>query len=123
MIFMPNKTCLKSLLHRCHAYQLLIVEGCANHSLEDFDKWSELVIATKFTPKYIKIELPSKSKGLPVAHYADHEIFTGLWLVCVDIGTDTETYRWCRNRLSAKLRELLFTMTAEGPYLTHTMLG
>ena len=118
---MPNKICLKSLLHITHAYQQLIVEGCTDHSPKAFTKWSMFCIVTTYTPTYVRITIPSRGEGLPVAHYADHEIFTGLWTICVDFGTDTECYYWCRNRVSAKLRELLFTMTAEGTYLTHNV--
>jgi len=120
---LSNKICLKSLLHIHHAYQQLIIEGGTDQNPESFTKWSDFCIVTTFTNKQIKIAIPSrsKSKGLPVAHYADHAIFTGLWLCVSDFGSDVDHYYWCRNRVTARLREMLFMLTAEGPYLTHTI--
>lgn len=119
---MSNKTDLKSLLYEHVEYHQHTLEGIqdAEQIQQVYNHWSECVgVVTAFTPRYIKIELPSKSKGLPVSQYGEHEIFTGLWLCVSDYGSDIDRYYWCQNRVTAKLRELICRLTAEGPYLTH----
>lgn len=120
---MPNKTELKSLLYKHLEYQRLVVEGCtySTQNLASYAAWAEYSVVTTITPKYIRIVIPSKGNGLLIARCEDREINAGLWLICSDFGCDVDQYYWCRNRLTAKLREVVCMLTAEGPYLLHTI--
>lgn len=120
---MPNKIRLDSLLYKHCEYQQLVVEGCTEpeQNLASYAKWADFVVITAFTPTYLKTDIPSKSDGLPVSRYADHETNAGLWLIFSDFGTDTESYYWCRNIVTAKLRELVCRLIADGPYLLYTI--
>lgn len=120
---MPDKTILKSLLYKHLEYQQLVVEGYTEpiQNLASYAAWAEYSVVTSITPTYIQVDLPSKSNDLLVSRYEDHEINAGLWVCIADFGKDVDCYYWCRNRVTAKLRELVCMLTAEGPYLLHTL--
>lgn len=126
---MTDKTTLKSLLYMHHKHHQHVLEGIQDPEQisKSYDWWIKHSVITAITPaypespKYIRIELLSKSKGLLVSRYGDREISAGLYVCISDYGTDKEQYYWCRNWLTAWVRKVLCRVKAEGPYLINTI--
>lgn len=111
-----------ALIYKHFAYQEDVLEG--NKSSESikkaYDRWSNLVVITAITPKYIKVELPNKTKlDELVSYYNDYKILNGLWVCCADYDKDIDQFYWCKNWVQALMRKLLCRFRCSGPYLIH----
>jgi len=118
---MSNKSYLAILLYKHLEYHHRLLEDIHDQEQiqQSYNKWAEYCVITAITPTHIRIDLPSKSNGPLVSRYLHYNINAGLWLSFSDYGNDTEQYFWCRNRLTATIRNLLCRLTANGPYLAH----
>lgn len=117
---MSNKANLATLLYKHLEYHHQILEGIYDREQiqQSYNRWVKYCIITA-APTHIRIDLPRKSNGPLVSSYSGNNINAGLWLAFADYGNDTEQFFWCRNRLTATVRNLLCRLTAEGPYLSH----
>ena len=116
---------INALLYEHFRHQQDILEG--NTDIERvqsaYNWWANRRVITVITPKYIRIELPDKTKPRQnlISQYNDYKILKGLWVAVSDYGRDTDQFYWCRNWVQALIRKWICRARCSGPYLIHTI--
>lgn len=114
---------INALLYEHFRHQQDILEG--NTDIERvqsaYNWWANRCVITVITPKYIRIELPDKTKlsEHPISHYFDYKIKNGYWVACSSYGSDIEQFFWCRSRVQALARKWMCRARCSAPYLIH----